>query len=100
MKIFNFKKNNNNKKRRLIDLIQDKNDDPFVIKEGQFDYKNLKDSVYYSDWTEESFLSDTGGKETVSRSFDYKNLRYFLILFIIGFILLFVRVFSDRKSVV
>ncbi len=94
MKIFNFKLKKNNSKRRLIDLIREKNDDPFVIKEGKFEYKNLKDSVYYSDWTEESFLSDTGGKETISRSFDYKNLRYFLILFIIGFVILFIRVFS------
>ncbi|MDA3802565.1 MAG: penicillin-binding protein 2 [Patescibacteria group bacterium] len=93
MKLFSVK-NKNNRKRRLIDSLKEKDEDPFLIKEGKFDYKNLKDSVYYSDWTEEAFLSDTGGKETVSRSFDYKNIKYFFILFIVGFLILIIRAFS------
>jgi penicillin-binding protein 2 len=76
---------------RLIDSLSDKKSDPFLIQEGKFDYRNLKDSVYYSDWTEESFLSDTGHKEALSHSFNYRHLRYFIYAFIIGFIILLSR---------
>lgn len=93
MRLF-FSKKVNKRKIRLIDSLKDKEEDPFLIREGKFDYKNLKDSVYYSDWTEESFLSDTGGKETISRSFDYKNIKYFYILFFLGLLLLIIRAFS------
>lgn len=87
----NFFKNGKN--RRLIDSLSDKDSDPFLIKEGKLDYRNLKDSVYYSDWTEESFLSDTGKKEVLSHAFDNRNLRYFFIAFFFGFLILFSRAF-------
>ncbi len=80
-------------KQRLIDSLSEKDSDPFLIKEGKFDYRNLKDSVYYSDWTEESFLSDTGKKEALSQAFDNRNLRYFFIAFFLGFVILFSRAF-------
>ncbi len=83
----------NGRKQRLIDSLTEKQTDPFLIKEGKFEYKNLKDSVYYSDWTEESFLSDTGGKDVVSRSFNYKNLQFFILIFVLGFLFLFGRAF-------
>lgn len=54
--------------------------DPFSIQEGRFSFGGLKDSSYYSDWTEESFLVDTGRKEMVTSSFNFGQLRYFLVL--------------------
>lgn len=75
-------------KSQRLEALSDKASDPFSIKEGSFKYGQLKDSFYYTDWTEQSFLSDTGNKETVSRTFDFSRLRYFglfilLALFII-----------------
>ena len=81
------------KRREMIESLSDRQGDPFVIQEGKFDYKNLKDSVYYSDWTEESFLQNTGDKEALSHSFDYNNLKYFFLVFIFGFLLLLGRAF-------
>ena len=81
------------KRREMIESLSDRQGDPFVIQEGKFDYKNLKDSVYYSDWTEESFLQNTGDKEALSHSFDYNNLKYFFLVFVLGFFLLFGRAF-------
>lgn len=81
------------KRREMIESLSEKKGNPFVIQEGKFDYKNLKDSVYYSDWTEESFLQNTGDKEALSHSFDYNNLKYFLLVFIFGFIFLLGRAF-------
>ncbi|MFA5130892.1 MAG: penicillin-binding protein 2 [Patescibacteria group bacterium] len=66
------------RKSRLLDVLRDKESDPFSIKEGGFKYGQLKDSFYYTDWTEQSFLSDTGSKEMVSRSFSYSKLKYFV----------------------
>lgn len=48
--------------------------DPFVIKEGDFRFGQLKDSAYYTDWTEHSFLSDSKDKEVVGRTFNTKKL--------------------------
>ena len=79
------------KRREMIESLSERQGNPFVIQEGKFEYKNLKDSVYYSDWTEESFLQNTGDKEALSHSFNYGNLKYFLLLFFIGFLILFSR---------
>ena len=54
-------KNKPNKK--LLEIIQDKTTDPFSVQEGRFRFGALKDSHYYSDWTEESFLSDAVKKK-------------------------------------
>lgn len=72
-------------KKNKLKALQDQNSNPFTIKEGDFRFGQLKDSVYYSDWTEESFLSDSGRKETVSRTFDLSKLKYFAI---VGFLVL------------
>lgn len=78
----------NAKPNKWLEILSDKRSDPFSIKEGKFKFGQLKDSFYYTDWTEQSFLSDTGHKEMVSRTFDFDKLRYFswalaLVLFII-----------------
>ena len=78
------------KKRQkfLADSLRDKGSDPFVIKEGNFKFGELKDSFYYTDWTEQSFLSDPSQKETLSRTFDFHRLRYFYLA--IFFVLLLI----------
>lgn len=67
--------------------------DPFVIKEGDFRFGQLKDSAYYTDWTEHSFLSDSRDKEVVGRTFDLKK-----ILFLKLFILFFLLVLAGRTA--
>lgn len=70
-------------KNQFLEVLKDKTSDPFSIKEGDFKYGQLKDSFYYTDWTEQSFLSDTGSKEMVNRTFDFNKLKYFyLIIFL------------------
>ncbi len=70
----------NKGKKRLLELLQEKTADPFSIQEGRFRFGELKDSVYYSDWTEESFLSDSGQKEMVTRSFNFGKLKYLSLI--------------------
>lgn len=48
--------------------------DPFVIKEGDFKFGQLKDDSYYTDWTEHSFLSGNQHKEMVGRTFNLKKI--------------------------
>lgn len=60
--------------------------DPFVIKEGDFKFGQLKDSAYYTDWTEHSFLSDSKDKEVVGRTFNIKKLlpiKLFVVFFLL-----------------
>ena len=83
---------NSKKRKKLIESLSERKVDPFVVQEGKFDYRNLKDSVYYSDWTEESFIQDTGQKESLSHSFNYNNLKFFFIITALGFLMLFSRV--------
>lgn len=64
-------------RKRLASSLQDKTADPFSVKEGHFRFGQLRDSAYYSDWTEQSFLSDTGHKEMVSFTFNLAKLKYF-----------------------
>lgn len=85
-----FKKFN---KKKAIDSFFEKNDDPFLVKEGEFKFGQLKDSFYYTDWTEQSFLSDTGGKEILTRTFNFRSLKYFYSLMLIIFLLIIGRVF-------
>mgnify|MGYP000876395552 FL=1 len=61
-------------------------EDPFVIKEGDFKFGQLKDSAYYTDWTEHAFLSDNQDKEVVGRTFNTRKLlpiKFFLVFFIL-----------------
>ncbi len=76
-------------KSESLEALRDKNVDPFSISEGSFKYGELKDSFYYSDWTEQSFLSDSGQKETVSRTFNFAKLKYFaLFVFVVMVIII------------
>jgi len=67
------------RKNQLLEVLRDKTSDPFSIKEGHFKFGQLKDSFYYTDWTEQSFLSDTGRKEMISRTFNFEKLKYFYL---------------------
>ncbi len=85
-----FKKFN---KKKAIDSFSEKNDDPFLVKEGEFKFGQLKDSFYYTDWTEQSFLSDTGDKEILTRTFNFRSLKLFYFLMFIVFLFIIGRVF-------
>lgn len=75
----------------MLEALRDKASDPFSIKEGSFKYGQLKDSFYYTDWTEQSFLSDTGNKEMVSRTFDFSRLKYFGLVIVLALLVLIIR---------
>ena len=87
-KFFRIPRNNS-----LTELLRRKNDDPFLVKEGRFHFGELKDSAYYADWTEASFLADTSHKEMVSRSFNFQKLRYFILGAVILLAVLVIRTF-------
>lgn len=72
------------RKSELLEVLRDKSSDPFSIKEGHFKFGQLKDNFYYSDWTEQSFLSDTGRKEMVSRTFAFDKLKYFSLVVLLS----------------
>lgn len=79
----------NKRTKKLLEALKESKSDPFAIKEGRFSFGRLKDSVYLSGWTEESFLSDSGHKEMVTRSFNFAKLRLFIF---IGFLSIFILV--------
>jgi len=79
------------KKNRLIEALRPKDSDPFLVKEGRFSFGGLKDPVYRSDWTEESYLEGTSHKEMVSRSFDFSRLKYLFLVAISALSLLVLR---------
>jgi penicillin-binding protein 2 len=78
-------------KNRSIDALRDKKENPFTVKEGSFRFGGLKDSFYYTDWTEESFLADSSHKSIVSRSFDFRYLKYFALIFVAALLVLISR---------
>lgn len=89
-----FRKNNNyqaSKNRRFLSGLENEHSDPFVVREGKFSYGQLKDSYYYSDWTEHSFLSDAGDKEIVGRTFNFNKIFYIKIVLIFLFLVLIFR---------
>ena len=92
-KFFRIPRNNS-----LTELLRRKNDDPFLVKEGRFHFGELKDSAYYADWTEASFLADTSHKEMVSRSFNFQKLRYFILGAVILLAVLVIRTFWLQVS--
>lgn len=66
------------KEKKLID------NDPFSIKEGRFGA--LDNFSYRLGWTEDTFISDSKGRQTLGRTFDFKRLYYvgiFLSIFIL-----------------
>jgi len=79
------------KKRSLLEILRNKNSDPFAVKEGRFRFGQLKDSVYYSDWTEQSFLSDSSNKEIVARSFNFSKLKYFALIAVFALAIILTR---------
>lgn len=79
------------KKFKLSEILREQKADPFAIKEGHFRFGQLKDGVYYSDWTEQSFLSDSGHKEMLTRSFDFSRLKYFALVVLLALFLIFGR---------
>ena len=81
------------RKKHFIESLRDKKEDPFLIKEGSFHFGELKDSFYYTDWTEESFLADTSHKEIVSRSFNFRQLKYFVLMAVLSLVILVARTF-------
>lgn len=80
-------------KKRLAKTLFDRESDPFLIKEGGFKFGALKDSSYYADWTEQSFISDPSQKESVSLTFDFSRLRYFYVVIFLVFVLIILRAF-------
>jgi len=62
-----------------------------VVREGKFSYGQLKDSSYYSDWTEHAFLSDEGNKEVVGRTFNFTKVFYIKVFLVFLFVALISR---------
>lgn len=79
------------KKGRFLSGLENEHSDPFVVREGKFSYGQLKDSSYYSDWTEHAFLSDSGNKEIVGRTFNFNKIFYIKAFLILLFLILFSR---------
>jgi penicillin-binding protein 2 len=86
MKLFGRQSNKNS--RRFLSGLENEHSDPFVIREGKFSYGQLKDSSYYSDWTEHAFLSDTGDKEIVGRTFSFSKIFYIRAFLLVLFLIL------------
>lgn len=82
-----------NKKNRLLESLHPQQSDPFLVQEGRFQFGGLKDSFYYADWAEGSFLADTGHKEMVSLSFGFAKLKYFILALVVAFSILLARSF-------
>lgn len=79
--------------KKILEALKDRQNNPFAIKEGKFSFGRLKDSVYQSGWTEESFLSDSSSKEVISRSFNFGKLKLFFVLALLSFLILMSRAF-------
>lgn len=93
MAFFGFKPNSygSSKNRRFLSGLENEHSDPFVVREGKFSYGQLKDSYYYSDWTEHSFLSDAGDKEIVGRTFSFNKIFYIRVILLLLFSILLFR---------
>ncbi len=67
-------------------------DDPFVVKHGTVKHRQLKDPAYRSDWTADSFLSETGSKEVVGKTFELNGLRVVFLVVLVLLLFLLIRV--------
>lgn len=74
-------------------IKQQRQKNPFVIKEGKFKDAALEDSFYSLDWAEDSFLSGNHEKEMLRRTFDLSKLKYIIGFMIFLFLILFLRLF-------
>jgi len=79
--------------KKLNKALNDRSSNPFLIKEGSFKFGELKDSFYYADWTEQSFISDVGQKELVSKTFDFSRLKYFYLVILLAILVIIFRAF-------
>ncbi|KKQ61603.1 MAG: Peptidoglycan glycosyltransferase [Parcubacteria group bacterium GW2011_GWE2_38_18] len=68
----------------------EKSNDPFVIKSGNIK-KGAIQSSYRLGWTEDSFIMNQGGGETVGRTFDFSKLKQLAYVLIIFFALIITR---------
>ncbi len=78
-------------KNKQSETLRDQNIEPFSVKEGHFRYGQLKDPFYHTDWTEQSFLSDTRHKGTVSLTFNLTKLKYFIFIGVLALVVLIFR---------
>ena len=78
---------------RYLSGLLNEHSDPFTVREGKFKYGQLKDSAYYSGWTEHSFLSNNEQKEVVGRTFNFNKIFYIKV-----FILLALLIISFRSA--
>lgn len=85
-------------KNRFLAAERRPESDPFLVKEGRLSYGQLKDSFYYTDWAEGSFLDDTRTKERVTLSFDFSQLKYFGLVAILALAVLLSRAFWMQVS--
>ncbi len=62
--------------------------DPFIIRQGRIRQGRINAS-YRLGWTEDSFIMDTGGKETLGRTFNSDKSKYLIfgLLFFLSFLL-------------
>lgn len=65
--------------------------DPFSIKEGRFG--SLDNFSYRLGWTEDTFISDDKGRQTLGKTFDFNRLHYIAI-----FLVLFVAILLGRAA--
>ena len=85
----------NQKKRFFLGNFESKGvkiNDLFSIQEGAFRFGQLKDSTYYRDWTEHSFLSGNQDKEAVGRTFNFSRLFFLKVIIFLFVLILFSRV--------
>ena len=83
------------RKKYFLELLKDNFPNPFAIQEGRFRFGQLRDSVYYSDWTEESFLSEknSSSKEIVTKSFNFSKINQFILIAFLAIMILVGRAF-------
>jgi len=81
-----------NSKRNLSSFWRPRLIDPFAVQEGKFNFGQLKDSFYYNNWAESSFLADTSHKETLSLSFNFRRLIYFALVVTLLMAILFFKI--------
>lgn len=79
------------KKKKKKSFSQENN--PFVIQEGKFRFGQLKDSAFYSGWTEHAFLSEDKNKEVIGQTFDFKQLKIMKIVLVVFFAILIIKIF-------
>lgn len=77
----------------LNNKIQDKSDDPFVLKHGGFKRGKLEKYSHLREWIESSFIPGGRIGEVVGRTFDVSRLNFFIFALIILGGLLFGRLF-------